>query len=139
MVRGVPRHLAFRATHCHAVRRTGNRPWQAGEYNPHGRRWCGRRCCLSASVTLTKSLREKITLKPLRLGLGGYSRLSAAFSNCEHVARVFNSLVKRGLICMTGGNFRLLTRLLTQIERVLSVNDLHQVSVEVVEQHGTAW
>ncbi len=33
---------------------------------------------------------------------------------------------------MTGGNFRLLTRLLTQIERVLSVNDLHQVSVEVV-------
>jgi hypothetical protein len=34
---------------------------------------------------------------------------------------------------MTGGNFRLLTRLLTQIERVLSVNDLHVVSTAVVE------
>jgi hypothetical protein len=37
------------------------------------------------------------------------------------------------LIRMTGGNFRLLTRLLTQIERVLRVNDLHLVSNEVVE------
>jgi DNA transposition AAA+ family ATPase len=37
------------------------------------------------------------------------------------------------LIRMTGGNFRLLTRLLTQIERVLSVNDLHVVSTAVVE------
>jgi hypothetical protein len=36
-------------------------------------------------------------------------------------------------IRMTGGNFRLLTRLLTQIERVLSVNDLHLVSTAVVE------
>jgi len=34
---------------------------------------------------------------------------------------------------MSGGNFRLLTRLLTQIERVLSVNDLHLVSNAVVE------
>jgi hypothetical protein len=37
------------------------------------------------------------------------------------------------LIRMTGGNFRLLTRLLTQIERVLEVNQLHIVSAEVVE------
>ena len=37
------------------------------------------------------------------------------------------------LIRMTGGNFRLLTRLLTQIERVLSVNDLHVISTAVVE------
>ena len=37
------------------------------------------------------------------------------------------------LIRMTGGNFRLLTRLLTQIERVLSLNDLADVSIEVVE------
>jgi DNA transposition AAA+ family ATPase len=41
--------------------------------------------------------------------------------------------VVASLIRMTGGNFRLLTRLLTQIERVLSVNNLHHVSVEVVE------
>jgi hypothetical protein len=34
---------------------------------------------------------------------------------------------------MTGGNFRLLTRLLTQIERVLEVNELHSVSMGVVE------
>jgi hypothetical protein len=39
------------------------------------------------------------------------------------------------LIRMTGGNFKLLTRLLTQIERVLSVNDLSLVSTAVV---GTA-
>ena len=37
------------------------------------------------------------------------------------------------LIRMTGGTFRLLTRLLTQIERVLNVNNLHLVSTEVVE------
>lgn len=34
---------------------------------------------------------------------------------------------------MTGGNFRLLTRLLTQIERVLEVNELQRVSTGVVE------
>lgn len=37
------------------------------------------------------------------------------------------------LIRMTGGNFRLLARLLTQIERVLDVNELHLVSNAVVE------
>jgi hypothetical protein len=34
---------------------------------------------------------------------------------------------------MTGGNFRLLKRLLTQIERVLSVNDFQVISTAVVE------
>jgi hypothetical protein len=46
------------------------------------------------------------------------------------------------LIRMTGGNFRLLTRLLTQIERVLEVNNLQTLSTEVVEaarEHETAW
>ena len=37
------------------------------------------------------------------------------------------------LIRMTGGNFRLLTRLLTQIERVLNVTNLQLISSEVVE------
>lgn len=37
------------------------------------------------------------------------------------------------LIRMTGGNLRLLTRLLTQIERVLDVNNLDLVSADVVE------
>jgi AAA domain-containing protein len=41
--------------------------------------------------------------------------------------------VVASLIRMTGGSFRLLTRLLTQIERVLNVNDLHMVSTAVVE------
>jgi len=40
--------------------------------------------------------------------------------------------VVASLIRMTGGNFRLLTRLLTQIERVLSVNDPHLVSNAVL-------
>jgi DNA transposition AAA+ family ATPase len=34
---------------------------------------------------------------------------------------------------MTGGNFRLLTRLLTQIQRVLDLNNLQLISSEVVE------
>jgi DNA transposition AAA+ family ATPase len=34
---------------------------------------------------------------------------------------------------ITGGNFRLFHRLLTQIERVLEINGLHQVTKEVVE------
>jgi hypothetical protein len=34
---------------------------------------------------------------------------------------------------MTGGNFRLLTRLLTQIERVIRVNDLHAISTAVID------
>jgi hypothetical protein len=40
------------------------------------------------------------------------------------------------LIRMTGGNFGFLTRLLTQIKRVLSVNDLRVVSTAVVEAAG---
>ena len=37
------------------------------------------------------------------------------------------------LIRITSGNLRLLTRLLTQVERVLSVNDASEVSVQIVE------
>jgi hypothetical protein len=33
---------------------------------------------------------------------------------------------------MSGGNFRLLTRLLTQIERILKLNRLDKVSKEIV-------
>jgi hypothetical protein len=36
------------------------------------------------------------------------------------------------LIRMGGGNFRLLTRLLTHIERILKVNQLDKVSKEIV-------
>jgi hypothetical protein len=37
------------------------------------------------------------------------------------------------LIRITSGNLRLLTRLLTQIDRVLSVNNAQAVSLEIVE------
>ena len=37
------------------------------------------------------------------------------------------------LVGMTGGNLRLLTRLLTQVERVMGVNDAQVISVEIVE------
>jgi hypothetical protein len=36
------------------------------------------------------------------------------------------------LIRMSGGNFRLLTRLLTQVERILKVNQSEIVSKEIV-------
>ncbi len=37
------------------------------------------------------------------------------------------------IIRMTGGNFRLLNRLLTQMERILEINSLRQVTKAVVE------
>jgi hypothetical protein len=37
------------------------------------------------------------------------------------------------LVRMTGGNLRLLTRLLTQLERVLGVNDTQSITVEIVD------
>ena len=37
------------------------------------------------------------------------------------------------LIRLTRGNFRLLVRLLTQMERVLAINGLQTLSVDVVE------
>ena len=37
------------------------------------------------------------------------------------------------IIRITGGNFRLLSRLLTQMERILEINELHEVTKAVVE------
>jgi hypothetical protein len=49
--------------------------------------------------------------------------LSASGFTPEVVAR---------LVRMTGGNLRLLTRHLTQVERVLGVNETQVISVEIV-------
>jgi DNA transposition AAA+ family ATPase len=43
------------------------------------------------------------------------------------------------IIRITGGNFRLLNRLLTQIERILEINALQAVTKEAVERLGRAW
>ena len=37
------------------------------------------------------------------------------------------------IIRITGGNFRLLNRLLTQMERILEINSLRQVTKEAVD------
>jgi hypothetical protein len=61
----------------------------------------------------------------------GYNRWTPAgvvLRNEQLVPEVIASLIR-----MSDGNFRLSTRPLTQIERVLSVNDLHVISTAVVE------
>ena len=60
--------------------------------------------------------------------LSSSERFGVVLPNEQLVPEVMASLIR-----MTGGNFRLLTRLPTQIERVLSVNDLHAFSTAVVE------
>ena len=45
----------------------------------------------------------------------------------------FTPEVVARLVRMTGANLRLLTGLLTQVERVLGVNDTQVISVEIVE------
>jgi len=45
----------------------------------------------------------------------------------------FDSKTVAAIIRITGGNFRLINRLLTQIERILEINGLQQVTKAVVE------
>ncbi len=49
------------------------------------------------------------------------------------LARTPSSEVVRAIIRVTGGNFRLLRRLLTQMERVIAINNLKELSEAVVE------
>jgi hypothetical protein len=44
-----------------------------------------------------------------------------------------DSVAAASIIRITGGNFRLLNRLLTQVERILEINALPLVTKEVVE------
>jgi hypothetical protein len=57
-----------------------------------------------------------------------WTPIGVTFPNQPLAAEVIAKLIR-----MTGGNFRLLTRILTPIKRVLDVNQLHTVSAEVVE------
>ena len=44
-----------------------------------------------------------------------------------------DAVTAAAIIRITGGNFRLLNRLLTQVERILEINALQTVTKEVVE------
>ncbi|MDP9374650.1 MAG: AAA family ATPase [Chloroflexota bacterium] len=65
--------------------------------------------------------RQVITERAHLLGVG---LRPEAFSDREAVA---------ALVRLTGGNFRLMQRLLQQVERVLAINDLNAVVPEAVE------
>lgn len=52
--------------------------------------------------------------------------------------RPMTAEVKASIIRMTGGNFRLLKRLLTQIERVLDANNLSTITAEPSCSHARA-
>ena len=52
---------------------------------------------------------------------------------CQLPALPLDSDTVAAIIRITGGNFRLLNRLLTQMERILEVNALQEVSKAVVE------
>ena len=51
----------------------------------------------------------------------------------ERPGDAIDSIVAASIIRITGGNFRLLNRLLTQVERILEINALPTVTKEVVE------
>jgi len=49
------------------------------------------------------------------------------------VGKTVDAATAASIIRITGGKFRLLNRLLTQIERILEINALQQVTKTVVE------
>lgn len=52
---------------------------------------------------------------------------------CRELAGVAEEAVLAAIVRITGGNFRLLHRLLAQVARVLEINDLQTVTVPIVE------
>ena len=50
-----------------------------------------------------------------------------------HPGETIDTVVAASIIRITGGNFRLLNRLLTQVERIIEINALRSVTKEVVE------
>jgi hypothetical protein len=63
----------------------------------------------------------------------GWRRIAASGSADGGLLQLSQTATIAAIIRITGGNFRLLRRLLSQVERILGINQLQAVTATVVE------
>jgi len=62
-----------------------------------------------------------------------YSQLKIGLRNREQFIPSLSDEILVAIVRITHGNFRLLNRLLTQVERILEINRLQEVTAAVLE------
>jgi hypothetical protein len=91
-------------------------------------------CCAVPIILLRHRFRPRVSAAESDIQLLLEQRWAPAAYACPRLSpepEVVATVIL--VIWLTYGNFRILGRLLTQIERVLAINDLDTLSVDVVE------